>query len=521
MLGTALEAVSDPSSTFGVVFEEQEWPGDDPWAGVTAPPPVPEPPAWLLEEPDLDYEAMGAEDDARLVTRPPEERFAALYGRPADPEELDRYAPPTLERAAVLQDVAAADAQVKAHADARRIASLLTAHDASIADLTVRFGAKVADKDGMGGSAFASTLALLSRSDPRTVKREIRAGLTLRDRLPATWAVFLAGESTWGRVQKAVKQVDGLDPEHWAAFDAKAAVIVVDSHRVKADLKREREKLQADTAAERAKTTFERRNVTLEIGDDSGAVLVVEGLATTWSPRQEAIQKLAVAAHGSDPLGRTVGQLRHDILARVFDLGLDAFQASAAKGNEVVPAWSRVKVGLTLTIPVLGWLGVTKEQAILNGYGPISMEEAKAFAGSATSMVRVMTDPITGVRLAMDRTVYSPPADLARWVRIRDGRTRFPGKSTPAHLSDIDHAREWQDLGRTEDSNLITLDRPSHNAKSAGLYEDELLDTGVVHITDPWKHVFEDPPDAPMDPVPPHLLPPPTPSEDDDGSAPF
>ena len=182
-----------------------------------------------------------------------------------------------------------------------------------------------------------------------------------------------------------------------------------------------------------------------------------------------------------------------------------------------------MQVGLTLTIPVLGWLGVTKEQAILDGYGPIAMELAKSLAGTATSMVRVMTDPITGVRLAMDRKVYTPPADLARWVRIRDGRTRFPGKSTPAHLSDIDHAREWQNLGRTEDSNLITLDRSSHNAKSAGLYSDEILDTGVVLITDPWNHVFEDPPEAPMDPVPPKLLPKTTndTANEDDDPCPF
>jgi hypothetical protein len=359
----------------------------------------------------------------------------------------------------------------------------------------------------MGGRAFASTIALLSRSDPRTVQREIRAAATLRDRLPATWAVFQAGGTTWSRVLKAVKQVDGLDPQHRPEFDVEAARIVVTSHRVKADLKRERERLQADTAAERAKTTHERRNATIEIGDDSGAAVVIEGLATTWLPRQEAIQKLAIAAHGTDPQQRTIGQLRHDITARIFDLGLAAFQASAASGGEVVPAWSKVKVALTLTVPVLGWLGVTKEQAILHGYGPVSMELAKSLAGDATSMIRVMTDPVTGVRLAMDRTTYKPPTDLARWVRIRDGRTRFPGKSTSAHLSDIDHAREWQDLGTTEDSNLITLDRPSHNAKSAGLYEDALLDTGVVRITDPWRHVFEDPPWAPMDPVPPGLLP--------------
>jgi hypothetical protein len=213
-----------------------------------------------------------------------------------------------------------------------------------------------------------------------------------------------------------------------------------------------------------------------------------------------------------------VAQLRHDIARRIFALGLDAYQASIDAGNEVVPARTNVKVDLTLTVPVLGWLGVTKEQAILGGYGPIAMEQAKALAGAAKSFVRVMTDPTTGARLIMDRKTYKPPADLDRWVRIRDGRTRFPGKSTPAHLSDIDHAREWQDGGPTNAGNLITLDRPSHNAKSNGLYGDALRDDGVAEITDPWGRVFEDPPNDPLDPAPPELI---DPAPDPDEPCPF
>lgn len=501
--------MSDPSRTFGDVFESDGWAGDDPWAGVDALPPMPEQPAWLAAEPLPDPEDVARDIEAWRAGLPPEERFAAEYGRRPSADELDRFAPASTEAAAYLQDVAVQTASVRALADARRVEALLIAFEASIADLTVRFGDRVADPDGLGGRAFASTMALLTRSDQRTVQREVHAGLALRDRLPRTWAVFLAGETTWTRAQKAVAQADGLDEEHWDAYDEQAARIVVDSHRVKADLRRQREKLQAATAAARARTTFERRTVTLEVGDDSGAALVVEGLATTWLPRQEALQKLAVAAHGADPQHRTIAQLRHDIAERVFDLGLAAFQESAARGDEVVPARTKVQVQLVLTVPVLGWLGVTTEQAVLRGYGPVAMELAKSLAGSATSMIRVMTDPVTGVRLTMDRTTYRPPADLARWVRIRDGRTRFPGRSTPAHLADIDHAREWQHDGRTEAANLITLDRASHLAKSAGLYTDGFQDTGVVAIGDPWGHVFEDPPDAPMDAVPPELLPPP------------
>ena len=82
-----------------------------------------------------------------------------------------------------------------------------------------------------------------------------------------------------------------------------------------------------------------------------------------------------------------------------------------------------------------------------------------------------------------------------------------------------DHAREWQDDGPTNADNLITLDRPSHNAKSAGLYQHQLLDTGVVDLTDAWGHHLHDPPADPLDPAPPELLgEPPAP---DDGPCPF
>lgn len=462
-------------------------------------PPVPEEPAGDAEQ-WLAW--VGGEIDAEIAAADPVERFAREFGRPASPDELERFAPASLERAAAAQDRAVGAFRVRSGADAGWIAALLDAHEASVADLTVRFGPQVATSDRLGGFAFTNTIALLTRTDPRRVAHQVRTALTLRDRLPRTWAVFQAGDTTWPRAEKAVARFEGLAEQHWAAYDLEASRIVRDSTRVRADLRRMRERLQDDTAAQRARTTFQRRTTVLEAGPDAGAAFVVEGLATDWLPRSEAIQRLAVAAHGTDPLGRTVAQLRHDITRRVFDLGLEAFEASAAAGGEVVPARTRVQVALTITVPALGWLGRTREQAVLAGYGPIPMELAKAYAGQATSFVRVLTDPVTGVRLTMDRTARKPPTDLDRWVRIRDGRTRFPGRTTPAHLADIDHAREWQDDGFTDEDNLIVLDRPAHNAKSVGLFTDELLQNGIVRIGDPWGHVFEDPPDDPMDPAP-------------------
>jgi hypothetical protein len=441
-----------------------------------------------------------------LAALPPAELWAYRYGTSAVPAPGVILGETSQAAAASAQHLAVQATRIRTIADAHRIAALLTAYEQSIEDLQLRFGAKVGDPNGTGGQMFARTFGLLTKAHPKQVTREVHAARTLRDRLPATWAVFQHGEASWSRVQTAAGEADGLDPEHWPAYDRAAAGLVVSSDRLKSDLKRERERLQDDTAAERARTTHERRRTSLELGHDSGVAFVIEGLATSWVPVNDALHAAAVAAHGTDPRGRTIAQLRHDI---ALDILTDGLRHAAEPGDgALVPHRKPVAVSLILTVPALSWLGRSKEPAQLSGYGPIAMELAKSLAGTANSFIRVLTHPFTGARLAMDRKVYSPPADLARWVRIRDGRSRFPGSTTPAHLSDIDHAREWQHGGSTQDTNLVTLDRPSHTLKSLGLFQEQYLDTGVVGITDAWGHWFEDPPNQPLDPAAPDLLPP-------------
>jgi hypothetical protein len=183
-----------------------------------------------------------------------------------------------------------------------------------------------------------------------------------------------------------------------------------------------------------------------------------------------------------------------------------------------VPERKGVQVRVVLTVPALAWLGHSAEQAQLAGYGPIAMETARRLAGDATSMLRVLTDPVTGVRLAMDRAVYRPPADLRRWLGVRDQWCRFPGCRRPAELCDLDHLHEWQDGGVTNGSNLLSECRPHHAGKSVDLWQAELDTGGWARWTDPWGNVLTDPPPDPMDPAPPELLRPPS---DPDEPPPF
>jgi hypothetical protein len=463
-------------------------------------PPVPED---LLVDPIPSFEDHW-DEQTRLWRMSPADRFEVEFGVPAVPESIEVLGNLTEEAAAYAQEVAVQADRMRTIAEAHRVAALLTAYETSMDDLALRFGSGFGLRTGLGASAFFRSFGLQTGAHPNRVAHEVDTALVLRDELPATWAAFQHGRASWSRVQTVVREADGLDREHRAAYDAAAAVLAVHSTRLKDDLRKARERLQDDTAARRARSAHERRRTSLEPTADGGAALVAEGLAADWVPVHDALQRAAVAAHGVEGETRGVAQLRHDIALDLLRAGL---QRSAEEGDGVrVPHRKAVDVALVLTVPALAWLGRTTEQARLGGYGPIDLETAKALAGEATSFLRVLTDPCTGGRLAMDRKVYSPPADLARWVRTRDGRSRFPGSKVPAHLADIDHAREWQRGGPTDAANLVVLDRASHNLKSAGLFEEALLDSGAVGWLDAWRHRFEDPPNDPLDPAPPELL---------------
>jgi hypothetical protein len=467
-------------------------------------PPVPQAPADLLGD-----RAPSAEDErwweSRLELMDPISRFETEFGVPAGPEGTVLEGATSEASAVFAQDLAVRLDRVRTIADAHRISALLTAYDASMADLAARFGLGFGYRDGLGAQAFFRSMGLQTRTHPNRLSHEVDTAATLRDRLPLTWAAFQRADATWTAAQTAVREADGLDDEHWAAYDAKAAALAASSHRLRDDLRKTRERLQDDTAARRARTTHEQRRTSLEPGHDGGAAFVAEGLASDWVPVNDALHRAAVAAHGVPGETRGIAQLRHDI---ALDLLHEGLRRGAGEGEDLrVPHRKAVDVTLVLTVPALAWLGRSSEQAQLGGYGPIDLETAKDLAGSAKSFVRVLTDPYTGVRLGMDRKVYAPPADLARWVRLRDGRSRFPGSHRPAHLADLDHAREWQHGGATDAANLVTLDRSSHLLKSAGLFEEEVLDTGAVGWDDTWGHRFEDPPDDPLDPAPPELLP--------------
>lgn len=349
----------DPTTEPGWVVDELPEPG-----------PLPPSPPDPFDDPVVlaAFEAeMAAEAEMEAAMIPPSARFQAEYGLPAIPQPGSIPGGSSDEAARCAQDLLVQADRVQRHAEAHRMVALLTAYDVSIEDLRIRFGAGIGSRQGVGAKAFFASTGLKLQTSPVRVATLVDTGLTARRDLPATWRVFLAGGTTWARMAIVVQQMDGLDPQHRPDYDRAAADLVIASARLKQDLARMRERLQDDTAAKRARTTHERRAAYLDRGPDGAATLSFTGAAPLPVAIDQGLTRVAVAAHGVDGDRRTVTQLRYDIAMDLLREGLERL----ADPSSSVPQRRPVDVQLVLTVPVLAWLGRTREQATLQGYGPI------------------------------------------------------------------------------------------------------------------------------------------------------
>jgi len=156
----------------------------------------------------------------------------------------------------------------------------------------------------------------------------------------------------------------------------------------------------------------------------------------------------------------------------------------------------RTRAVVRITIPALTLLDHGDEPATLDGYGPIPLDAAKELAAGASSWIRVLTHPVTGTIVDVDRRMYKVPADIRRLLHTLHPTCVFPGCSRPADDCDYDHRRRWADGGRTSLSNGQPLDARHHSIKDETLWHSELdAHTGRVTWTSPSGYpIDEDPP---------------------------
>lgn len=329
-------------------------------------------------------------------------------------------------------------------------------------------------------AAAADVAVRLSMSEA-SVRARAFDGHTLRRRLPRLWARFADGEVSPANARCAGELARTLPDDCVAAFDEAVAGDATRLTPVRFRLRARavRERLHSVSLTERANAAAETRGVWIENELDGMAVLSMRLPADLAHRGYAAIDGAARSLRGCVDEQRTLDQLRADVAG-------DLLTGSAA---------GRSSVSVAVTVPVLTLLGASDEPATLDGYGPIDAATARRLAAHAPSFTRLLTHPVSGGLLDLDRASYRPPADLKRWLAVTDVLCTFPGCGRLARNSDIDHTVDRQHGGATRAGNLAHLCRHHHRLKHQTRWQVRQGPERTITWTSPTGHERDaDPP---------------------------
>ncbi|MCD5346518.1 HNH endonuclease signature motif containing protein [Agromyces sp. S2-1-8] len=377
---------------------------------------------------------------------------------------------------------------VDAAVRAQRIEAMHRAMHIDVIAMTVAFalrhaGAFVsaslspARRDEMARRSVVAELAAALRTPERTMQREIDEAWVLSNQLPATLSALRRGELTMQHARVIVGA--GCDladrPRVRAELDERLAALGADltAAKLRVKARRLREELLAETTSERHRAARETRRVEFEPATDGMAwlhVLLPAADALSIFVRLDDAAHTAAGADVRGVSGRVGGagrgdedrnheQLRADFAGDLLRFGL------LPAGDRGAEAIASARATVHVTVPVFTLMGLDETPGHLDGYGPIDADTARRLTATAPSFTRLLTHPVTGAVLDVDRASYRPPADLRRWLRVRDGTCRFPGCNRPAGRSEIDHTRDYADGNPTAHDNLAHLCAGHHHLK--------------------------------------------------------
>ena len=398
----------------------------------------------------------------------------------ADRESADRE---SADRESADRESADRESKTRTAAEARdavgEILDAITAVDRMASGLAaVRFelvaqAQRVAliAEDVMGTSApdltrraFRAELACALLIPEPTADRLCAEAETLVHDLPSTLSALREGLLNERKARVLVDHLAGLEEDDRAAVERIAIPLAATLTVAKFErrVRSLRERRVPEQSIERHRSARETRDVVLAPEHDGMAWLgarlpAVEAVAI--HTRLDATAR-SLRREGDS---RTLAQLRADLFCSILlegegraDTGLAAVERAT---------YQAIRPQVIVTIPALSLLGHDDGPADLEGYGPVDAQTARRLVGDSPTLQRLLTDPLTGAELSLDRRRYRVTEELRTWLRVRDGGCRFPGCGRAARACDVDHTRDWVLDGQTAHNNLAHLCRSHHIVK--------------------------------------------------------
>jgi hypothetical protein len=280
-----------------------------------------------------------------------------------------------------------------------------------------------------------------------------------------------------------VSLMSPLEPAISAGL-AKEALALAEAHPVgvfRRLLRALIDRTRVQTVPERFHAALQERRVYTESGADGMAWLHLYAPEVEVHAVLGRITRTGKAVRKSVPGDpRSLDQVRADV---ALDLLIDG-------DTTVLPVAARgIRPQVVVTVPVLSLLddrsATAGDPAVVEGVGPIPIARARELCGSASSWMRVLTHPETGMVLSVGRDSYEPPAALRRLVMWRADRCVAPGCSMPASRCDVDHTIAFSDGGETSIGNLAPICRGHHMVKHHGGWSVTQHAGGVIEWVSP------------------------------------
>ena len=400
----------------------------------------------------------------------------------------------------------------KARLDAEEARALAEAQ-AIAADWTEEAdNSRVGSDAGFPYRSIAAEIGAALRVSDRTVQRQMGEAATLVNDYVGTLEALDAGVISAAHVRAIVTAGAIIEtPEMRAEFEQDVLQIAAAESATRlTPLAKRRAEWYADTTFEqRHRRAVEDRAVWVTDVEDGMAELrallpavVAHGVHDRLSEMARSV--IDAREPETDDL-RTTDQIRADIFG---DLLLTAAPTAHDGGPTDLGA---IRASVQITVPVMSLIEkrITDpyETAFLVGHSPVDPETACILTAGAAGWDRILTHPISGQVLAVDR--YRPSQDQRRHLTVRDQHCRFPGCRMPAKRCDVDHTLDHAHGGVTCEYNLALLCERHHMLKHHTAWTVRQLPGGILEWTSPTGRIYIDTPISTIEfaPDPEHEIP--------------
>jgi len=339
------------------------------------------------------------------------------------------------------------------------------------------------------------------------VHRLAGAARTGRRQLPGLWHLVHEGFATPRHVEAASAHLSGIagHPDLLARYDEALTEFAV---TVSIGVFRRKAKeiahllLGANAAQKHAEALADRKVVVTDVEDDMSwlSILMPTRRARAVFRRATSSAKHLAKDKRED---RTRHQLRADLCADWLE-GKGTGQAVVTKVFVTIPL-DRLAPGARASVRghVPGRKGLNlNRKAQIPGEGPIDDATARQILLDEGAFTRVITDPVTGVILDMDRRSRTATPAQRAWLALWHGTCVRDGCDRLAIDADIDHYCQYHgpDRGPTNIGNLQPECDPDHATKDVTKVKHRRRTDASIELEFPTGHRTRPTPELPDKP---------------------